>query len=569
MTSRLQSPSALGARAAASLARDLVRAGRPEEALAVLDQALDQALNQALNQALDQALHQAPGQAPDRSSGQALDRSPDRARASARAPDGASRRPDGHDDDGGADGTPPDEPAIGPALLTRIATLNFGLGRVDEADGELAAARRRVRDPGLLAALIAQQGYHLAARGECRKALAVLDAAPPARPAAPAHPIAVAARATALTQLGRCRQAAALCDAALEAGVPPGMPPVIPEPLPALRAARQAALLLAGDAAAARAGLAEAVHGEPPPPAAERAPLELCLAQAERTLGAIGAATRLARSAESALAGTWLHAAATGELAHLAALRGDLAEAEEALAAARRAASPAARLDGLWAELAEPWVVALRDGQAAGAAAALAAAGRARAAGAHGFELLALHDVVRLAPPRSVACRRAATRLADLAVAFEGALAKAAAAHARAAAAGDPAALTAASHELERIGLPLPAAEAAAQAADLLGAAGREIPARAAHARAWYLGARCEGARTPALARVREPRLTAREGEVAALAAGGLSSKQIAARLAMSVRTVDNHLRAVYLKLGIAGRTELIQVGVRPPAGIE
>jgi DNA-binding CsgD family transcriptional regulator len=56
---------------------------------------------------------------------------------------------------------------------------------------------------------------------------------------------------------------------------------------------------------------------------------------------------------------------------------------------------------------------------------------------------------------------------------------------------------------------------------------------------------------------------------VAALAAGGLSSKQIAARLAMSVRTVDNHLRAVYLKLGIAGRTELIQVGVRPPAGIE
>ena len=525
MTSRLQPPSALGARAAASLARDLVRAGRPDEALTVLDRALDRTSH-----------------------------SPDRAPGTGGGP---------------ADGAPPDEPALAPALLTRIATLNFGLGRVDEADRELAAARGRARDPGLLAALVAQQAYHLAARGECRRALALLDAAPPVRPAAPAHPIAVAARATAIAQLGRCRQAAALCDAALDAGVPPGLPPVIPEPLPALLAARHTALLLAGDAAGARAGLAAAVGGEPPPSRSDRVPLELCLAQAERTLGAVATATRLARSAEHDLAGTWLHAVAAGELAHLAALRGDRAEAEEALAAARRAASPAARLAGFWAELAEPWLIALRDGQAAGAAAALALAGRARAAGAHGFELLALHDVVRLAPPRSIPSRRAATRLADLAVAFEGDLAKAAAAHARALAAGDPAALTAASRELERIGLPLPAAEAAAQAADLLVAAGREIPARAAHARAWYLGARCEGARTPALARVRDPRLTAREGEVAALAAGGLSSKQIAARLAMSVRTVDNHLRAVYLKLGIAGRTELVHVGVRPPSGVE
>jgi DNA-binding CsgD family transcriptional regulator len=51
--------------------------------------------------------------------------------------------------------------------------------------------------------------------------------------------------------------------------------------------------------------------------------------------------------------------------------------------------------------------------------------------------------------------------------------------------------------------------------------------------------------------------LTAREREVASLAAGGLSSDVIAQRLFVSVRTVDNHMQHVYQKLGIASRKEL------------
>ena len=51
--------------------------------------------------------------------------------------------------------------------------------------------------------------------------------------------------------------------------------------------------------------------------------------------------------------------------------------------------------------------------------------------------------------------------------------------------------------------------------------------------------------------------LTRREREIATLAAGGLSSKEIAARLFLSSRTVDNHLQSVYGKLGIGGRAEL------------
>jgi DNA-binding CsgD family transcriptional regulator len=52
-------------------------------------------------------------------------------------------------------------------------------------------------------------------------------------------------------------------------------------------------------------------------------------------------------------------------------------------------------------------------------------------------------------------------------------------------------------------------------------------------------------------------RLTAREREIAGLAAGGLSSRAIAERLTLSVRTVDSHLSRVFTKLNVRGRQEL------------
>jgi DNA-binding NarL/FixJ family response regulator len=41
------------------------------------------------------------------------------------------------------------------------------------------------------------------------------------------------------------------------------------------------------------------------------------------------------------------------------------------------------------------------------------------------------------------------------------------------------------------------------------------------------------------------------------LAAGGLSNREIAERLVVSVRTIDNHLHSAYSKLGVTGREEL------------
>ena len=88
--------------------------------------------------------------------------------------------------------------------------------------------------------------------------------------------------------------------------------------------------------------------------------------------------------------------------------------------------------------------------------------------------------------------------------------------------------------------------------------AGRESSARRAGARAAAWLGECEGARPPTLpAAGPAEELTPREREAALLAAGGSSSAEIAERLVVSVRTVDNHLQRAYGKLGIAGRHEL------------
>ncbi|MCX2185031.1 LuxR family transcriptional regulator [Streptomyces sp. SKN60] len=118
-------------------------------------------------------------------------------------------------------------------------------------------------------------------------------------------------------------------------------------------------------------------------------------------------------------------------------------------------------------------------------------------------------------------------------------------------------------------GADLFAAEALAEVANLHHRGGRARLATAAASRATAAAARCEGARTPALTylstiEIATP-LTAREREIAMLAAAGTASKEIADTLHLSVRTVDNHLQHTYTKLGVATRHELARaLGVTP-----
>ena len=102
------------------------------------------------------------------------------------------------------------------------------------------------------------------------------------------------------------------------------------------------------------------------------------------------------------------------------------------------------------------------------------------------------------------------------------------------------------------------AAEAAAELAELYQQRGSARLAAALMQRAGELSARAGGLRTPPLARsIGVEPLTAREREVALLAAAGRSSRDIANRLYLSARTVETHLARVYRKLGITSREEL------------
>ena len=67
------------------------------------------------------------------------------------------------------------------------------------------------------------------------------------------------------------------------------------------------------------------------------------------------------------------------------------------------------------------------------------------------------------------------------------------------------------------------------------------------------------GAALPGGAGAGASRLTARQREVARLAAGGCTARQIAEALAIGRRTVETHLGNAYAKLGVASKLELVQ----------
>ncbi|MEV7390352.1 MULTISPECIES: LuxR C-terminal-related transcriptional regulator [unclassified Streptomyces] len=135
--------------------------------------------------------------------------------------------------------------------------------------------------------------------------------------------------------------------------------------------------------------------------------------------------------------------------------------------------------------------------------------------------------------------------------------------HAEALARGDGPGLDRAAEALAERGLLLFAAEAHAQA---VRAHRDPRAARMSRTRAVALARRCQGARTPALSGLVLGELTARQRQIVTLAAAGLSNRQIAEQLTLSVRTVGNHLYSAYTRLGAGDRAALPWLVEQPDA---
>ena len=56
--------------------------------------------------------------------------------------------------------------------------------------------------------------------------------------------------------------------------------------------------------------------------------------------------------------------------------------------------------------------------------------------------------------------------------------------------------------------------------------------------------------------------LTAQERQIASFVAQGLSNREVAAKLFLSPRTIDFHLRNVFAKTGITSRSELARINL-------
>jgi DNA-binding CsgD family transcriptional regulator/tetratricopeptide (TPR) repeat protein len=170
---------------------------------------------------------------------------------------------------------------------------------------------------------------------------------------------------------------------------------------------------------------------------------------------------------------------------------------------------------------------------------------------------LALHDALRLGTDPD----QVIDPLDDAAARCEGPVVAAFALHARARSTGDLDGLLEAADAFQTCGWLLHAAECAAGASSVAAADGLRVRERSAAQRSATLLAACGPAVTPMLDNLGGRRalgtLTVREQEVALLAASGMSKREIADVLFLSVRTIGNHINHVYAKLGIGSREEL------------
>lgn len=234
------------------------------------------------------------------------------------------------------------------------------------------------------------------------------------------------------------------------------------------------------------------------------------------------------------------------------AMCGLTAEAAAALRAVEAEHHGSYRFVDYERDLAHAWVVACQGSVSEAIKIATSAAETTRVNGQFAAEVVCLQTATQFGEAST------APRLRELTAIVQGPRVGLAARFAAALAAGDGAELAAVSEEFEEMGDLVAALDVAAHAAVAYRQKDLRGSALGCSTRADALAEQCGGAATPALrqASVRLP-MTAREREIAMLLGEGLSSRAVAERLTLSVRTVEAHIYRAMTKTGVSSREEL------------
>lgn len=233
------------------------------------------------------------------------------------------------------------------------------------------------------------------------------------------------------------------------------------------------------------------------------------------------------------------------------AMRGDTQQASTAISALAQAHRTFRALD-YEVSLARAWTAAAEGAVRSAVDIVSSAAERAAADGQFAAEVLCRQTAAQFGDGSGT------RRLRELEALVDGPRVTLAAQFAEALDSADTAALEQVSEGFEAAGDLIAAVDATSHAAVIYRRQGLRGSALRCVARAEDLAVRCGGAATPALREAAQPLpLTDREREIVMLIGMGLSNREVAQRLTLSVRTVESHIYRAMSKTGTSNRDEL------------
>jgi len=289
------------------------------------------------------------------------------------------------------------------------------------------------------------------------------------------------------------------------------------------------------------------------------------LASAALVRGAVAEAARLVHEAVAGVqkhdVTTGLRAASYFALAEAHAKLGQAAAAEDAAAAAKSAVPQGFLFMHTGLSLANGWAMAAGGHLGEAVASTKQAALLARERGQPTHELACIQAAAQWGDASQAA------RAGELAAALSLPLADAVALHARALSGGDGERLLEASAKYRDIGDLVAAADAAAQASVAFDESQQHRRGLYAAALARELADECGGLCTPAVRTPAGLKLSGRQRDVIELVVAGLSNRQIADQLVMSVRTVEGHVYRACQRVGAQSREELASIIRSGPGG--